>query len=72
VNVHDLATNIQLEKLTVHENGRAGLAIGGSSSARVSGSDIERNRDYSVLIQEAAAIALDDCILDAEPTVNQK
>jgi len=72
VNVHDLATNIQLEKLTVHENGRAGLAIGGSSSARVSGSDIERNRDYSVLIQEAAAIALDDCILDAEPRVNQK
>jgi hypothetical protein len=72
VNLHDLATNIQLEKLTLHENGRAGLAIGGSSTARIAGSDIERNRDHSVLIQEAAAIALDDCILDAEPTVNQK
>ena len=72
VNLHDLATNIQLEKLTLHENGRAGLAIGGSSSGRINGSDIERNRDHSVLIQEAAAIALEDCILDADPTVNQK
>lgn len=72
VNLHDLATNIQLEKLTLHENGRAGLAIGGSSSGRVNGSDIERNRHHSVLIHEAAAIALEDCILDADPTVNQK
>ena len=72
VNLHDLATNIQLEKLTLHENGRAGLAIGGASSGRVNSSDIERNRHHSVLIQEAAAIALEDCILDADPTVNQK
>lgn len=72
VNLHDLATDIQLEKLTLRENGRAGFAIGGSSTARISGSDIERNRNHSVLIQEAAAVAIEDCILDAEPTVNQK
>ena len=72
VNLHDLATEIRLEKLTLRENGRAGLAIGGSSSARLNGSDIERNRDHSVLIQEAAAIGLEDCILDADPTVLQK
>ena len=72
VNLHDLATNIQLEKMTLRENGRAGLAVGGSSTARMSGSDIERNRDYSVLIQEAAAVALEDCIIDAEPTVKQR
>ena len=72
VNLHDLATEIRLEKLTLRENGRAGLAIGGSSSARVKASDIERNRDHSVLIQEAAAVGLEDCILDANPTVLQK
>lgn len=72
VNLHDLATGIQLEKLTLRENGRAGLAIGGSSIARMSGSDIKRNRDHSVLIQEAAAVALEDCIIDAEPTVKQR
>lgn len=72
VNLHDLATDIQLEKLTLRENGRAGLAIGGSSTGRLTGSDIERNRDHSVLIQEAAAVGLEDCILDAEPTVKQK
>lgn len=72
VNLHDLATEIRLEKLTLRENGRAGLAIGGSSSARLNGSDIERNRDHSILIQEAAAIGVEDCILDANPTVLQK
>lgn len=72
VNLHDLATEIRLEKLTLRENGRAGLAIGGSSSARINGSDIERNRDHSILIQEAAAIGLEDCILDVNPTVQQK
>jgi len=72
VNLHDLAKDIQLEKLTLRENGRAGLAIGGSSTARMRASDVERNRDHSVLIQEAAAIGLEDCILDADPTVVQK
>lgn len=72
VNLHDLATEIRLEKLTLRENGRAGLAIGGSSSARIDRSDIERNRDHSILIQEAAAIGVEDCILDANPTVLQK
>ena len=72
VNLHDLATGIQLEKLTLLENGRAGLAVGGSSTAQMRESDIVRNRDHSVLIQEAAAIALEECIVDAEPTVRQK
>jgi hypothetical protein len=72
VNLHDLALDVQLRKLTLRENGRAGFAIGGSSTAHVSGSDVERNRDHSVLIQEAAAVAIDDCILDAEPTVRQR
>ena len=72
VNLHDLATGVQLEKLTLRENGRAGLAIGGSSTAQLRASDVERNRDDSVLIQEAAAIALEYCILDADPTVRQK
>lgn len=69
VNVHDLATSVQLNKLTLRENGRAGIAVGGSSTAQITGSDIERNRDHSILIQEAAAISLDDCILDTQPTV---
>ena len=72
VNLHDLATDIQLEKLTLLENGRAGLAIGGSSTAQMRESDVVRNRDHSVLIQEAAAIALEDCVVDAEPTVRQE
>lgn len=69
VNLHDLAGNVQLENLTLRENGRAGLAIGGSSTARVSAAFVERNRDHSVLIQEAAAIELDECRVDVEPTV---
>ena len=72
VNLHDLATEIRLEKLMLNENGRAGLAIGGSSTARMTDSDIAANGHHSVLIQEAAAIGLEDCILDAKPTVLQK
>lgn len=72
VNLHDLAANVQLNNLTLRENGRAGIAIGGSSTAQVNGASIERNRDYSVLIQEAAAVSLNDCILDAQPTVRQR
>lgn len=72
VNLHDLASNVELERLTLRENGRAGLAIGGSSTAQISASSVKRNRDYSVLIQEAAAIALEDCVVDANPTVMQK
>lgn len=72
VNLHDLASHVELERLTLRENGRAGLAIGGSSTAQISASSVERNRDHSVLIQEAAAIALEDCIVDAAPTVVQR
>lgn len=69
VNLHDLASHVELERLTLRENGRAGLAIGGSSTAQITASSVERNRDHSVLIQEAAAIALEDCMIDAVPTV---
>lgn len=70
VNLHDLATNVQLRNITLRENGRSGLAIGGSSTAQVILSDIHRNRDHSVLIRETSALAIDDCILDADPTVH--
>ena len=69
INLHDLANNVQLRNVTLIENGRAGLAVGGSSTAQLINSEIQRNRDHGVLIQEAAGLAVEDSVVDAEPTV---
>lgn len=69
VNVHDLATRVDLRNLNLIENGRAGLAVGGSSTCQLINGDVRRNRDHSILIQEASGLAVDASSLDVEPTV---
>ncbi|MBW3538633.1 MAG: right-handed parallel beta-helix repeat-containing protein [Planctomycetes bacterium] len=69
-NAHDLCRDVVLENVRLLENGRAGLAAGGTSAVLVQGCEIAGNRRHSVLISEKAGVAIDDAsALSAEPTV---
>lgn len=69
ISVHDRASNITLRNVTLVENGRAGLAVAGSSTVQVDGAETRANRDFSMLVQEAAAVDVQETVFDAEPTV---
>ncbi|MBI1310852.1 hypothetical protein GC176_06050 [bacterium] len=69
INVHDRASNVTLRNVTLVENGRAGLTVAGSSRVRVIGAETRANRDFSMLIQEAAGVDVEDAVFDAEPAV---
>lgn len=68
VQASDHATDIVLRGVLIVENGRAGLTVGGTSLVALVGCQIERNRDESILIREAAALVVQDTQIDAEPT----
>lgn len=69
INVHDRATEVTLSNVALVENGRAGLAVAGSSTIQIAGAKIQGNRDFSMLVQEAAAVDVQETEFDAEPTV---
>jgi hypothetical protein len=54
VNVHDRCKNIILDGVRLIENGRAGLAVGGSSLVGIKDSEIAGNRVAQVLNTEVA------------------
>ncbi len=54
VNVHDRCQNIILDQVKLIENGRAGLAVGGSSLVGIKDSEISGNRVAQVLNSEVA------------------
>ena len=68
VNANDHATDVVLNGVLIVENGRAGLTVAGTSLVAVVGCQIERNRDESILLKEAAALVVQRTQLDAEPT----
>lgn len=54
INVHDRCRNIVLDHVRLIENGRAGLAVGGSSLVGIKDSEISGNRVAQVLNAEVA------------------
>ena len=67
VNASDHAKDVVLQNVVLTENGRAGLTVAGTSLVAVLQSRIERNREHSILLKEAAALVIDETILDVEP-----
>ena len=68
VNVHDLSRSVQLDHVQLVENGRSGLAVGGSAEVQMSASSTKANREHSLLIQELGLAEVFESNLDAEPT----
>jgi hypothetical protein len=54
VNAHDRCKRVILDSVRLIENGRAGLAVGGSSTVGIKDSTVERNRLVSILNAEVA------------------
>lgn len=71
INAHDLASNVLLRNVRLIENGRAGLAVGGSSGVVLQNSEISGNRDHSILIQEAGGLSVEGSKLDVPPDVTE-
>jgi len=69
INVHDRASNVTLRNVALVENGRAGLTVAGSSTVRVAGAETRANREFSMLVQESAAVDVRETTFDTEPTV---
>jgi nitrous oxidase accessory protein NosD len=69
INVHDRASDVTLSNVALVENGRSGLTVTGSSTVRIAGAETRANREHSMLIQEAAAVDVQETVFDAEPTV---
>ena len=69
VNAHDRCREIELVNVTLQENGRAGLAVGGTSQVVIRESRIQSNREASVLVTELGEARLDASETDVAPTV---
>lgn len=69
INAHDRCRNIRLENVTLEANGRAGLAVGGTSRVEVLNSHVQANRGASVLITELGEANLKDSQYDVKPTL---
>ncbi len=67
VNAHDRAKNIVLEHVRLIENGRAGLAVGGSSLVGIRDSELLGNRVTQVLNAEMAQTEILECKLGPAP-----
>ncbi len=69
VNAHDRCRNVALDGVVCAQNGRAGIAVAGTSQMAASNSKVTGNRAHSVLITELGEMRLDSCDLDQPPTV---
>lgn len=69
VNAHDRSRGVELVNVTLQENGRAGLAVGGTSRVVVRDCKIQGNREASVLVTELGEAELAATETDAAPTV---
>ena len=63
INVHDGCKNVILDHVRLIENGRAGLAVGGTSLVGIKASELLGNRIAQVLNAEVAQIEIVDCKL---------
>ncbi|MEX0703000.1 MAG: right-handed parallel beta-helix repeat-containing protein [Planctomycetales bacterium] len=69
VHAHDLCRDVSLIDVTSRENGRAGVAVGGTATVRVLGCRFAGNRLHDVLIREQGQAAIEESELEKPPTV---
>ncbi len=72
INAHDQCRDVVLENVTASENGRAGLAVGGTSTLAVLKTALDDNRKHSVLITELGAAQGVETELSQPPTVDDQ
>ncbi len=60
ISLHDLSRNVTLQNVTCEENGRAGIFVGGSSSASLQNVTANKNGKYSILVRERGVIRIDN------------
>lgn len=71
INAHDLCHRVTLNNVRLDGNGRAGLAVGGTSDVVVRNSAVEGNRRHSVLITEFGTVELVETAVGQPPTVRE-
>jgi hypothetical protein len=69
INAHGLCRNVTLENVTAVENGRAGVAAGGTSEVWLRGGKIADNRRAQLRISELATVRVDDTDMSEPPTL---
>ncbi len=69
INAQNMCEGVKLENVTCLNNGRAGLAVSGSSHVEVVGGRMTGNGRHQVRIAHPAGAELRDVTLDGEPNV---
>jgi len=67
LNAHDRCRGVTIENIQTTGNGRAGVAVGGTSAVVVRKCEIGGNRTDSVLITEHGAVKIEESKLDKPP-----
>ncbi|MDA1015361.1 MAG: right-handed parallel beta-helix repeat-containing protein [Planctomycetota bacterium] len=67
VNLHDQCSRVFLQNVKGLENGRAGIAIGGTSMAAVHDSEFSNNRTYSLLLTESGGADVKNTTFSTAP-----
>ena len=68
IHAQNMCQAIELEGITSRENGRAGLAVGGSSSVMFLAGRLSKNGRHSALITGRGRLEIEASRLDARPT----
>lgn len=69
VNAHNMCRDVTLENVTSRENGRAGLAVGGTSKVTLLDGNLAGNGRDSAIITGRGLLDVQTSNLDVEPTV---
>jgi len=69
INAHNMCRFVELDNVVSRENGRAGLAAGGTSSVTFQSGSLTGNGRESALITGKATLDVRESDLDVEPTV---
>jgi hypothetical protein len=71
VNAQNMCRGIRLENVACRENGRAGIAVGGTSTVEFVQGRLEGNGRHSALITGKGLFETSEAELDVEPTVQR-
>lgn len=69
INAHNMCRGVVLENVVCRQNGRSGLAVGGTSSVIFRGGRLEQNGRDAALITGKGTLDVQEAELDTEPTV---
>lgn len=69
LNAQNMSRNVKLENVNCINNGRAGLAAGGSSRVDVMGGTFQGNGRFPIRISRTASVVLEGVATDGEPVV---